>query len=124
SILKSGLAGLTLDQADELENYVLAHRIHGDAWSQPDPWTYARRITRRDADDVDTPDHPPDAQRADALRRRLIDPLLPFVRALHQPDLTVRKIVTAMLELLEALGVRTTLATWILDAEHAGRLEE
>ncbi len=124
SILKSGMTGLTLDEVDTLENYVLEHRIHGDAWSQPEPWTYTRRVTRRSLDEDLEPDHPADAQQADALRRRVIEPILPFVRAAHAPDLTVRGIVAALCEVYECLGVRTIMAQWMQQAAAEGRIEE
>jgi len=37
--LKSGLAGLTADQCDRLENYVLAWDIHGSMWLRDVDWT-------------------------------------------------------------------------------------
>ena len=35
SLLKTGLAGVSLDEADELENYVLQHRVYGAEWESP-----------------------------------------------------------------------------------------
>src|SRR5439155_23739920 len=46
ALLKSGLSGLTLDEAEELENYVLMHRIRGGAWAADERWTYSRKLTR------------------------------------------------------------------------------
>lgn len=37
--LKTGLAGLTADQCDRLENYVLAWDIHGSMWLRDVDWT-------------------------------------------------------------------------------------
>ena len=37
--LKTGLAGLTPDQCDRLENYVLAWDIHGNMWLRDTEWT-------------------------------------------------------------------------------------
>src|SRR4051812_36750046 len=34
TVLKSGLSGLSDEEADELENYVLQHRVRGSAWPQ------------------------------------------------------------------------------------------
>src|SRR5262249_50691283 len=44
TLLKSGLTSLTRDQIDELENYVLLHRIRGGAWSASEDWTYTRTV--------------------------------------------------------------------------------
>src|SRR5205814_3283314 len=39
SLIKSGLCGLTSEEAEDLENYVLMHRIHGgDAWTARAAW--------------------------------------------------------------------------------------
>lgn len=37
--LKTGLAGLTADECDRLENYALEWEIHGSMWIRPTPWT-------------------------------------------------------------------------------------
>src|SRR5439155_22246944 len=37
TLIKSGLCGLNLDQADEVENYVLLHRIRGAIWASDKP---------------------------------------------------------------------------------------
>src|SRR5690606_32374082 len=53
------------------------------------------------------------AQRADALRRRVIDPLLALHRSLRaQKELPVRQVVLALLELYRAFDVRRTIAQW------------
>lgn len=36
--LKTGLAGLTPEECDELENYVLLWSLRGGAWTRPEPW--------------------------------------------------------------------------------------
>ena len=52
TILKSGLSGLSDAEADELENYVLAHRIRGaSVWTQHDSWAFARRMLGAEEDD-------------------------------------------------------------------------
>lgn len=113
TIIKSGLAGLMLDEADELENYVIAHRIRGRMWASSEPWNYRRHLTRhRDEDDA-APEIPADAQRADALRRRMIDPLRQLTGVLRaKAELPVREIVLALLDLYDAFGVRQTIAQW------------
>src|SRR5262249_4491645 len=46
TLLKSGLAGISEDDCDALENYCLLHRLRGSAWSDREPWTYRREMTR------------------------------------------------------------------------------
>ena len=36
--LRTGLAGLTPEETDTLENYVLLWSIRGSAWARPTPW--------------------------------------------------------------------------------------
>jgi len=46
TLAKSGLTGLGDDQADELENYVLQHRIRGRMWESNEPWMFKRDLIR------------------------------------------------------------------------------
>src|SRR5262249_2810339 len=46
TLIKSGLCGLTLAEADEVENYVLTHRIRGSEWATDKLWRYVRDWTR------------------------------------------------------------------------------
>ncbi|MDR2670112.1 MAG: PD-(D/E)XK nuclease family protein [Oscillospiraceae bacterium] len=71
-MLKSGLFGLTPDESDLLENYVLAHRIRGAAWTRRADWTfppgggYGAAPTEKDAEAL---------AGINALRRRVTGPL-------------------------------------------------
>ena len=69
--LKTGLTGLTHDEVDLLENYVLKWNLRGRNWTQKAPWTfhpegYSRPWTDRDREQV---------ARLDGLRRRVSEPL-------------------------------------------------
>jgi ATP-dependent helicase/nuclease subunit B len=128
TVLKSGLACLAPDDADELEDYVLLHRIRGGvAWESSEPWAYRRNLTRARADE-----DAGDADRArlrsgrvDAHRRTLAGRLRPLValsRAKDPPAL--KTFVTTLLELLEGCGVRETLSAWMKSAADAGDFEQ
>ena len=45
AFLKTGLAGVTLLEADEIENYLIQHRLRGAAWDDPAEWAYQRQMT-------------------------------------------------------------------------------
>ena len=49
--LKTGLAGLTLEECDRLENYVLTWNLFGSRWTSPPggppPWGYHQHLTPR-----------------------------------------------------------------------------
>lgn len=124
TLLKSGLAGLSGEESDELENYVLLHRVRGFLWVTKESW-HARR-TRALGEDADHEPHElVEVQRIDALRRRLVSPLLPFVEKLASPKpLPLREVVLTLFRLFEAFGVRKTLAEWMADAEAGQRHEQ
>jgi ATP-dependent helicase/nuclease subunit B len=129
TLLKSGLAGASLDEADELENYVLLHRIRGAAWGDGTPWT-SRSLTRagRDDDDDDddrAPSERIEAERADAIRQRFVGHVRLFVdRQRSAATRTVHQTVTDLFGLFERFGVRQTLAGWIEAADAAGEHEQ
>lgn len=127
-LLKSGLACLGADEADELEEYVLLHRIRGGtAWESPEPWSYRRDLTRprgdEEADDVSPARSA--AERADAFRRALHDrmrPLIGLAQAKEPPLL--RTFATTLLEQLEACSARQTLSAWMQAAAQEGDFEQ
>ena len=69
--LKTGLTGLSLDEADQLENYVLKWDLRGSRWTQKAPWNlhpegYGLAWSDRDRARV---------EHLDGLRRRVSAPL-------------------------------------------------
>ena len=131
TLLKTGLACLAPDEADEVEDYVLSHRIRtGTAWESAEPWSYRRDLTRHgESNDNPDPDgtSPSDtaALRVDRLRRRIVEhlrPLLLLARAKEPP--AVKQFVRALSELFERCGVRRTLSSWMQSAADAGDLEQ
>jgi ATP-dependent helicase/nuclease subunit B len=120
--LDAGDAGDAGDAADELENYVLSHRIRGSIWADPKPWTFRRELIRRDPDDepLAAPEELAEVERMDALRRRLVDLVQPFVRVMSRArtePVALRQIVVALLKVFEACHVRQTLARWMEQAQ-------
>src|SRR3954470_549668 len=121
TVLKSGLSGLTDDEVDELENYVLAHRIRGSAWTSDQPWTYSRATLA--AEDESAAAHaPPD--RIDPLRWNLVQRLRPFVKKITAKDATVRQLVLAVFELFQTFKVEKRLVEWMQEAHEQNRLEQ
>ena len=100
--LKTGLAGVTPEECDRLENYVLLWRIRGSKWTAKAAWSwhpdgYAQKWN--------------DAQRKevaglDALRRRIIAPLQHLQKAAGETGLDRARAVYAF---LEEIGLRTRL---------------
>jgi ATP-dependent helicase/nuclease subunit B len=120
AVVKSGLVGLSHEQAEALENYVLLHRLHGgDAWTSREPWAYCRTVTRRNDDEGDAEAYADRAEAAamDALRQRVVSRLMPFVIRLRAEEKQpVRQTIVELFELYARFDVRATLAKWIDDA--------
>lgn len=126
--LKTDLAPVTRNEADLLENYVLAHGIRGTAWTDNRDWTYCRRDTlEEDREGVD-PRAAGFMVRVNRARAGASRALLNFYRQVKenvdQPVKTVRDISAALIVLLEELGVPARLEEWRRRAEESGQLEE
>ena len=122
SLVKSGLAGLTDDQADELENYVLQHRIRGRMWESAEPWAFKRDLITEE-DEFGLPVLT-ETQRIDSYRRALqqkLSPLLAFSKSTK--TWPIREISTRLFTVLESFQVRAKLLEWMSQAEAAGDLE-
>jgi ATP-dependent helicase/nuclease subunit B len=123
-LLKTGLAGVSDLEADELENYVLRHRIRGHMWESKSPWGFRRELIRGDEDDL-LPIGLTETSPIDDARNRVVGKLSPFVAAVRgDKPLPMRQIVTQLFTVLEAFHVRRTLAKWMTEAERAGELEK
>lgn len=128
TLVKSGLAGLTLDQAERLENYVLTHRLRGViAWTAPEPWNYRRDLTRGRGEEEDRGETLQDDESAamDVLRREVVEKLEPFVAHLRSSEQQpISATVKKLFDLYAAFGVRETIGRWIDDAIAANDVEQ
>ena len=101
--LKTGLTGITEEERDLLENYVLTWDLKGSAWTRRKPWDmhpegYGREFSEEDRAFVAW---------LDELRRRVIAPL----EALRKnPDKTGRGRALALYQFLEDIDLPTRLA--------------
>lgn len=116
--LKTDFAPLTRDEADELENYVLAHGIRGRRWTDERPWDF-RKVRSIGEDRAASAAETEMLARIQALRTQAVSDLITFEASLKQ-DRTVRGISTALYELTARLGVKEKLEMWAGEAE-AGR---
>ncbi|GBG56886.1 ATP-dependent helicase/deoxyribonuclease subunit B [Sporomusaceae bacterium FL31] len=119
---KTDFFPLTRGQIDDLENYVLEFGIRGTRWSKPEPWTFVRRLSLGESDEVN------DEQQQvldyiNELRQLAIGPLLEFsVQFRAAANVTERTI--ALYTLLEVLGVPEKLEQWAITAEQDGELDQ
>ncbi len=122
SLLKSGLGGVTPDEADEIENYVLAHRIRGAGWARQEPWAFISDSNR--STEEPTPQEQEVARRVDGLRRKAVDPLRPLVGALRQGEaVTVGPVIGELRGLLQRYQVPVRIEQWMRQAAQRGDFE-
>jgi ATP-dependent helicase/nuclease subunit B len=127
SLIKTGLAGVTDSEADELENYVLQHRIRGRMWESTEPWNFKRELTLVSEDGESAQPELTQTARIDALRRGLVEKLSPLLKLKTGEGIagfTVRQLATALFSVLDAFEVRGRLMQWMSTAEAAGDLEQ
>ncbi|MCY2951961.1 MAG: exodeoxyribonuclease V subunit gamma [Planctomycetota bacterium] len=112
-LIKSGLASLSTDQADRLENYVLEHRLRGSIWQRPEPWSFHRHLSTSPDDDATVA--PDESAPIDGLRARLRDNLAAFLAIFPTPDtaLPLRQVVVELFQLFTRFAVPETLSQWI-----------
>jgi len=111
--LKTGLTGLSPDEVDELENYVLKWNIKGSRWTQKAPWRmhpegYGVQWTDEDREK---------AARLDDLRRSVAAPL-GTLRG--ERTRTGRGLALALYRFLEELGLAQRLADRARELEELG----
>ncbi|HEY1628260.1 MAG TPA: 3'-5' exonuclease, partial [Tepidisphaeraceae bacterium] len=123
TLLKTELAGLQRDEVDELENYVLLHRIRGTAWTDANSWTYRRKLTRSEEDDF-SPQVQIELDRIDAMRRKIAGKIQPLITFFSTRDpLPLRTIVVELFNAFTRFDIRGTLRKWIDRASESNQLE-
>ncbi len=113
--LKTGLTGLTDEERDLLENYVLTWDIRGGTWTREKPWDmhpegYGLPFS---------PEQQALVERLDGVRRKVIAPL---ERLRKDPDRTGRGRALALWRLLEDIGLPERLGQRADDLERRGNL--
>lgn len=104
--LKTGLAGLTADERDRLENYVIAWDIHGAMWVREEPWTANPAGWKEGF----SPEETEALAEINALREKVGGPLGRLARGLR--------------ERREAAGKLEALWEFLTEIDLPGRLEE
>ena len=117
--LKTGLAGLTPEECDLLENYVLKWEIHGQMWLRDVDWT-------ENPDGYGAPWNDLRLQRLEqvnGLRRRILGPLRRLTEGL-KAGVTARDHAEALYGFMEELGLEAALTERMQRQAEAGRLQE
>ena len=124
-LIKSGLAGLGVADADCLENYVLEHRLRGgNVWTREEPWTWCWRTARGGDDDATSALSDP-SPAMDALRRKIAEAILPFTQqfATAKSIASIREFASGLFGVLSRFGVRETLVKWIAECREKSEHE-
>jgi len=117
--LKTGLAGLTPEECDILENYVLKWEIHGQMWLRETDWTdhpegYGALWDERQQARLDM---------VNELRRRVRAPLFRLSDGLKTGKTALEK-VNALYSFMEELGLQEALETQMRTQAEEGRLQD
>lgn len=103
--LKTGLAGLTREEVDELENYAFTWSVKGAAWTRPGDWRMHPDGYGGTYDDAAREK----LRRVNALRRRAVTPLAEFERAANKAETALDQ-AGALAGLFDALELPETLS--------------
>ncbi len=117
--LKTGLAGLSAEECDRLENYVLKWEIHGGMWLRDVDWTenpdgYGAPWTQRRQEELNE---------VNSLRRRVRGPLAALAEGLKTGE-TAGKKVNSLYIFMETLRLQEALERQMEAQAQAGRLQE
>jgi len=117
--LKTGLAGLSAEETDLLENYVLKWEIHGAMWLRDTDWSdnpegYGASWTDERSARL---------EKVNELRRRVRDPLWKLAESLREGK-TAHAKVDALYTFIETLGLQSALEEQMRQQAEAGRLQE
>ncbi len=113
--LKTGLTGLTDEERDILENYVIVWNVKGNTWTRKKPWDMHPEGYGHDF----SPEQTALVERLDALRRRVIAPL---ERLRKGRDKTGRGRALALYRLLEDIDLPARLEERSASLEQRGEL--
>lgn len=116
-LLKCDLCGLARDEADWLETYLRTYEIEGQsALAEDKPWRHA----------LDAKDGGPGAEtaqrddgRADELRRKLADVVLPLFADVGGAECTPKALAEALWRLLGRVQAKRSAATWMVNESAA-----
>ena len=123
--IKTGLIPLSIEAADELENYLLAHGISGfDAW-RAGQWSFRSLASLDDTIEQLDPYETEVIARINSTRGELVDCLEDWLTfASSRQGYTGAGWTSAISNWLDRLGVALTLRRWADDAEADGDLDQ
>jgi len=124
-LVKTGLLPIRQDEADAIENYVLAHGVQGRQVWERQEWGFVRRMSRGLRDDEPTEPERVQLAKINAIRSRILAALEPWLAvAGREEPAPARGWAAGLYACLERLEVPQRLEAWAVQAEDDGRLDE
>ena len=123
--LKTGLMPITVEAADELENYLIAHGLSGfETWREGD-WSFRVLSSFNKAEGGPSDVELAELERVNAARRSFLDHVDSWLRFASDPKgHTGREWTTAIHRLIELWSVGRTIGTWADEAQRDGELDQ
>lgn len=119
---KTDLFGVSRDDVDLLENYVLQFGIRGNRWIMAEDWQYRKQLSLEEDRDIDEKTAA-ELAKINEIRRTVIAPLYQLEKRIHKAK-TVTELTAALYQLLVDLEVPMQLEHWAIAAEQQGDLAE
>jgi ATP-dependent helicase/nuclease subunit B len=120
--LKTDLIGIEREDVFKLENYVLAHGIRGQKWTDKQDWSYRLRFTLGEESELSELEQT-ELELINRIRRAAIKELTSFCISFNEAN-TVRQRTEAVYLLLEQLKAPLTINGWEKAEESLGNIEK
>lgn len=120
--IRTGFAGLSTEECDELENYVFLWQIHGSAWTRPEPWSLHPDGFNGKYDEASIAR----LDRINSLRNAVVQPLERFAKHTAEADTALGQ-AQALAQLFDELELARKLserAQGLLDGGYSAKAQE
>jgi len=118
--LKTGMTGISREEIDRIENYVLACGIRGSTWTREEPWTMLPDLLPLEGQQENEEERL-ELQAINEIRRRITEPLLRFRQKIKGKK-TASEICSALYDFLETIGVPPGMESRIAQFQNNGQL--
>lgn len=120
--LKTGLADVSREEVDLIENYVLANGIRGKKWTEVSKWQY-RIIYSFNKDEEISEEEQKNLDEINIIKDKIILPLKQFHENIRDKK-TAREMCTALYDFLNSINVPEKITTWIEKFKEEDRLDK
>lgn len=118
--LKTGLSGISKENIDLMENYVLANGIRGKRWTEGELWSY--RISYGTEEAALSVYETETLNRINETREQIIEPLIKFQKSMKK-DSTIRNMCVALFDFLNDIKALEIIELWSNSFKESGEQE-